>query len=113
MSGWNIGSDFVDHKKNCRCDECEIERMKDRIAEQEAQLKDEPYLREYVLDGDTALFGNAAIKFLQDRIGKLEAALHMFVDAYDRALSHNLGESWASSYLNNNSWKAAKEALED
>ena len=38
MTGWNIGSDFVDHKKNCRCDECEVERLTNRVADLQAQL---------------------------------------------------------------------------
>ena len=53
-------------------DKTDIADLNQRIKELEAQLKDEPYLREYVMDGDTALFGNAAIKFLEAQLEKRE-----------------------------------------
>jgi len=45
----------------------------------------------------------------QDReIERLRTALRPFVEAYERC---GRRESWAASYLNNNAWKAAAEAL--
>src|SRR5690606_8510509 len=45
---------------------------------------------------------------LQDEIERLRTALRPFVEAYERC---GRRESWAASYLNNNAWKAAAEAL--
>lgn len=43
-----------------------------------------------------------------DEIERLRTALRPFVEAYERC---GRRESWAASYLNNNAWKAAAEAL--
>jgi hypothetical protein len=38
-SDTNVGLGMVPHKKSCRCDECEIDRLRQRIAELKADLK--------------------------------------------------------------------------
>ena len=58
------------------CPTCKIESL-------QATLKDEPHLRDFVLDGEYALFGNEAIKFLErhiealkKKLADMETALH-------------------------------------
>jgi hypothetical protein len=35
----NVGPGMVPHRKGCRCDECEIDRLKARLAEAERKLQ--------------------------------------------------------------------------
>ena len=38
MNDSNVGLRFVAHRASCRCDECEVDRLRDKVKQQAAEI---------------------------------------------------------------------------
>lgn len=65
----NVGLGMVPHKRNCRCDECRIEKQQQRIRMLEIELRELlAYAKDSVaVNGENPAFLKDAEKLLEDK----------------------------------------------